>query len=432
MGRGAGTPVVLRCAALALVFAVVCVLEVPGGAQQGPPAAPTNVRIVTGSSDIDAPLITAVTAATPTSSGATITWTTSEPADSQVQYGVSTTYSSQSPLDGTRVQAHSVALTGLLANTVYHFRVRSRDAAGNLAVSGDFTFRTAATDLTLPTVAVTAPGAGATVAGTVSVTATASDNVGVSGVQFRLDGGNLGAEDTAAPYSVSWNTTSTANGNHTLTAIARDAAGNQRTSAGVTVAVSNGSGATGIAAEYPGDAGIEGHPDVIFTEMFEQSSIANMTARYSDVNHSAGMSFNASVPAGSGGSRSLRMTTNGGANEAAGLFKTFTNDQHWYLRYYVNYTSAVEYGHTSVWLGGYNPALTYPNPQAGNKPTGADRFSTGVEPLSFDNDRWMPYTYWKDMRVSGDGRYWGMCSFRGTQPSACSGTAGTASRQWSS
>ena len=58
-----------------------------------------------------------------------------------------------------------------------------------------------------PTVAVTAPAAGATVSNTVSVTANASDNTGVVGVQFKLDGANLGIEDSSAPYSVSWDTT---------------------------------------------------------------------------------------------------------------------------------------------------------------------------------------------------------------------------------
>jgi len=72
-----------------------------------------------------------------------------------------------------------------------------------------------------------------------TVSATASDNVGVAGVQFKLDGANLGTEDTSSPYSVSWTTTSAANGSHQLTAVARDAAGNVTTSAGRTVTVSN-------------------------------------------------------------------------------------------------------------------------------------------------------------------------------------------------
>src|SRR5207249_2712666 len=74
---------------------------------------------------------------------------------------------------------------------------------------------------------------------TVTVTASASDNVGVAGVQFRLDGSNLGAEDTSSPYSVSWSTTAASNGSHTLTARARDAAGNATTSSTVTVTVFN-------------------------------------------------------------------------------------------------------------------------------------------------------------------------------------------------
>ena len=58
------------------------------------------------------------------------------------------------------------------------------------------------------------------------MTASASDNVGVAGVLFLIDGAAIGAEDTAAPYSVAWTTTTVANGSHTLTAVARDAVGN--------------------------------------------------------------------------------------------------------------------------------------------------------------------------------------------------------------
>jgi alpha-mannosidase len=94
-------------------------------------------------------------------------------------------------------------------------------------------------DATAPTVSLTAPAAGATVSGTVSVTATASDNVGVAGVRFTLDGADLAAEDAVAPYAVSWDTTTAANGTHVLRAVARDAAGNVGTSASVSITVSN-------------------------------------------------------------------------------------------------------------------------------------------------------------------------------------------------
>jgi hypothetical protein len=93
-------------------------------------------------------------------------------------------------------------------------------------------------DTTPPTVRITFPGNGQTVSGTVTVTADASDNVGVAGVQFSIDGTNLGAEDTSAPYSVSWNTATVSDGSHTVKAVARDAAGNT-TPSSVTVTVSN-------------------------------------------------------------------------------------------------------------------------------------------------------------------------------------------------
>lgn len=98
-------------------------------------------------------------------------------------------------------------------------------------------------DTTPPTAAITYPSSGATVSGTATVNATASDNVGVAGVQFKVNGNNLGAEDTSSPYSTSWNTTSLSNGTYTLTATARDAAGNTTTSAPVTVTVSNAAAA---------------------------------------------------------------------------------------------------------------------------------------------------------------------------------------------
>ncbi|MBI2096987.1 MAG: peptidoglycan-binding protein, partial [Candidatus Sungbacteria bacterium] len=94
-------------------------------------------------------------------------------------------------------------------------------------------------DVTPPAVSITAPLNGATISGTVSVSANASDDVGVVGVQFKLDGANLGAEDTSSPYSISWNTISASNGFHVLSAVARDAAGNNGTALAVTVTVNN-------------------------------------------------------------------------------------------------------------------------------------------------------------------------------------------------
>jgi hypothetical protein len=71
------------------------------------------------------------------------------------------------------------------------------------------------------------------------VTATAGDDVAVAGVRFTLDGQTLGSEDTTAPYSVTWDTTTTSNGTHALAAVARDAAGNTAAATAVNVTVQN-------------------------------------------------------------------------------------------------------------------------------------------------------------------------------------------------
>jgi hypothetical protein len=420
-----------------------------------------------GTADTTPPVLSAVTASGIATSAATIAWTTSEAADSQVEYGTTTSYGSQTPRDTTLLTGHSQGLSGLTAGTLYHYRVRSRDAAGNLATSQDFTFTTtaepvppppagtgpiahwplsegsgtmaadatgrghtgtllngatwvtwtagtginldgandyvdvphaadldpypltlttwvrsgttglggvvnkyapssfngyqlffdggslcawyfrdasnfvwngtgcslatsgvndnlwhhvafvvdaaggrlyvdgvlrasrawtgtpgattttqrlalgaypgtdtpylrgqlddvriyarpltaqevtavaAAPDTTAPAVGLAAPSAGATVSGTVTMSATASDNVGVTGVRLRVDGVDLGAEITASPYSRSWNTTTAVNGTHVLTAVARDAAGNTTVSAPITVTVANDAAAPAISA----------------------------------------------------------------------------------------------------------------------------------------------------------------------------------------
>jgi hypothetical protein len=95
-------------------------------------------------------------------------------------------------------------------------------------------------DPTPPTVSVTAPTSGATVSGaSVTLSANASDNVGVVGVQFKVDGNDAGAEDTTSPYSVTWDSRTATNGIHTITAVARDAAGNSTTSSSVSITTNN-------------------------------------------------------------------------------------------------------------------------------------------------------------------------------------------------
>ena len=126
-----------------------------------------------------------------------------------------------------------------LAPGTYYYRVVAEDLAGNASSPSAEAAGSSLADTSPPTVSVSSPVAGATVSGTATVTAAAADDVAVAGVQFRLDGANLGAEDTSAPFSLAWDTTSAAPGPHTLSAVARDAAGNTTAAADVSVVVDN-------------------------------------------------------------------------------------------------------------------------------------------------------------------------------------------------
>ena len=103
-------------------------------------------------------------------------------------------------------------------------------SAATLAVS---------TDTTPPTVSITSPSSGSAVSGTITVAASASDNIAVASVQFQVDGTNVGAIDTSSPYNYSLNTSTLSNGTHDLTAVATDTSGNQATSISVPITVSN-------------------------------------------------------------------------------------------------------------------------------------------------------------------------------------------------
>jgi hypothetical protein len=117
------------------------------------------------------------------------------------------------------------------AASVFDLGALEYSGAGGYSVSDDiideFTVSAPASafDTTPPTVSFTAPSAGSTVSGTLPVSATASDNIAVASVQFLLDGNALGQPIPVPPYSLSWDTTTTTNGSHTLSAVATDAAG---------------------------------------------------------------------------------------------------------------------------------------------------------------------------------------------------------------
>jgi poly(hydroxyalkanoate) depolymerase family esterase len=105
-------------------------------------------------------------------------------------------------------------------------------------------FGLVATDNTPPTVQLTAPSDGATVSGSVTLTADASDNTAVSRVELLIDGAQVGSDSTA-PYAVTWNSATVTDGSHTVTARAVDTAGNTATSTR-TITTSNGTTGTTV------------------------------------------------------------------------------------------------------------------------------------------------------------------------------------------
>ncbi len=94
-------------------------------------------------------------------------------------------------------------------------------------------------DTQAPTISITSPTTGSSPTGSVTLTAQATDNEGVAGVQFYINGEKYGQEILSAPYSVSWNTTTVSNGTYTITAVAKDYSDNTTTSSAVSVSVTN-------------------------------------------------------------------------------------------------------------------------------------------------------------------------------------------------
>jgi Bacterial lectin/Bacterial Ig domain/Abnormal spindle-like microcephaly-assoc'd, ASPM-SPD-2-Hydin len=199
-----------------------------------------DVTITSPTPDKTPPTV-AVTAPTAGQSIAKTATLTASASDNVAVAGV------QFSIDGTKVGPLLTAApyttsidTTTLTNGTHTVTATATDTSGNAATSApvSVTVANSAPDTTPPSVSVTAPGAGS-ISGTTMVTAAASDNVGVQGVQFYLDGNALGAPVIGTPYQVPWDTASVPNGTHQLTATASDAAGNLATSTAVSVIVAN-------------------------------------------------------------------------------------------------------------------------------------------------------------------------------------------------
>src|SRR5215475_11712503 len=94
-------------------------------------------------------IITSVASSNISSVGATISWNTNNPADSLVEYGLTTAYGNQVSLK-MLVKSHQLTLIGLSSGKLYHYRVKSNDDMGNPSTSGDLTFTTASSPTATP------------------------------------------------------------------------------------------------------------------------------------------------------------------------------------------------------------------------------------------------------------------------------------------
>lgn len=205
----------------------------------------TTVANVTVANDTGAP----TAAVTSPAAGATLSGTVSLTASVSDDIGVaSVTFLVDGAAAGVETPAGRFWNTTTAANGAHVVSVVARDVAGHeTTASVEVTVRN---DLQAPTVALTTPVEGATLGGLVSVLAAASDDIGVTGVQFKVDGALVGSEDIEAPYETLWNTAGASNGSHTVSAVARDSAGHETTTS-VAVVVSNDSAPPTVAFLSP-------------------------------------------------------------------------------------------------------------------------------------------------------------------------------------
>lgn len=175
------------------------------------------------------------------------------------------------------------------------------------------------------------------------------------------------------------------------------------------------SGVAGVAARYPGDAGIERDPAVLFAEDFEKATLADLGKRWSETSNKDGkvMELVPQSPPGAGGARSLQVTATLGENTGGHLYKRLPlGVDKLHARFYVKFAQDAGYIHHFVTLGGYNPPTNWPQGGAGERPRGDDRITIGIEPHGHGGrlpppGAWNFYNYWRDMKASAGGRYWG-------------------------
>jgi|GEM_PF-3501583 len=225
-------------------------LSLPGGAISSSDSAVSFTVSSSGSQDTTPPTVSI----TSPIDGAFVKGTvdlTASPQDNVAVAGV------QFKADGNTLGAeitsapYTISLdTKTLSDGPHTISAIARDTSGNISATASIQI---IVDNTPPQISITNPHSGASISGSVIISATATDNISLAGVQFAVDGNNLGSEITTIPFSAQFNSSSFSSGQHIISATARDAAGN-RASTQITVTV-------GITIKK-GDANLDGKVDV--------------------------------------------------------------------------------------------------------------------------------------------------------------------------
>jgi len=171
----------------------------------------------------------------------------------------------------------------------------------------------------------------------------------------------------------------------------------------------------GLAARFPGDAGLKHDPDVIFADDFETGALG---ASWDETRDQDGKVLRLIEPGDAPGlgRRCLRVEAHLGKDTGGGLTKWFEPADPVFIRFYTRFDPGCDYVHHFVTLRA-NKGLSGGDKWsgfggAGLKPDGTERFSTAIEPWGNWGrwpapGRWNFYGYWYEMEVSRDGKYWG-------------------------
>ncbi len=160
----------------------------------------------------------------------------------------------------------------------------------------------------------------------------------------------------------------------------------------------------GLAAKYPGDVDIAKDPQVVLAETFESGDLKQWTETTGKPEF---------VEDAHSGTKAIKFTAELGTKSGGHLWKMLKpGHETLHFRFYVKFPKDHEYVHHFVHMCGYNPATAWPQGGAGECPAGDKRFSTGIEPWGnwgrhAAPGAWNFYSYWCEMKKSGDGKYWG-------------------------